>query len=130
MSTLRGVGLGACLLGTLLLGCSRPGPPPPNLATDAPAPTSSTAPASADNADNADVKKGGKVKLANEAKKAKQIKGSSDQEAYKTAMNDCSADAQKKTMGSILAIFTRLRPGAYSTNYADCMKTHGIDVSK
>ena len=128
MSTLRGVGLGACLLGMLLLGCSRPGPPPPNLATDAPAPTSSTAPASAD---SADVKKGAKKKGAkeNETKETKVVK-QSDQEAYKTAMNACSADAQKKTMGSILAIFTRLRPGAYSTNYADCMKTHGIDVSK
>jgi hypothetical protein len=129
MSTLRGVGLGACLLGMLLLGCSRPGPPPPNLATDAPAPTSSTAPASAD---SADVKKGGvKKKGAKETgtKETKVVK-QSDQEAYKTAMNACSADAQKKTMGSILAIFTRLRPGAYSTNYADCMKTHGIDVSK
>jgi len=129
MSTLRGVGLGACLLGMLLLGCSRPGPPPPNLATDAPAPTSSTAPASAD---SADVKKGGvKKKGAKETgtKETKVVK-QSDQEAYKTAMNACSADAQKKTMGSILAIFTRLRPGAYSANYADCMKTHGIDVSK
>jgi hypothetical protein len=129
MSTLRGVGLGACLLGMLLLGCSRPGPPPPNLATDAPAPTSSTAPASAD---SADVKKGGVKKKGakeNETKETKVVK-QSDQEAYKTAMNACSADAQKKTMGSILAIFTRLRPGAYSTNYADCMKTHGIDVSK
>ena len=121
--------MGACLLGMLLLGCSRPGPPPPNLATDAPAPTSSTAPASAD---SADVKKGGvKKKGAKETgtKETKVVK-QSDQEAYKTAMNACSADAQKKTMGSILAIFTRLRPGAYSTNYADCMKTHGIDVSK
>jgi hypothetical protein len=127
MSTLRGVGLGACLLGMLLLGCSRPGPPPPNLAISAPAPTSSTASASAD---SADVKKVGKVKLAKDAKDAKANKGSSDQEAYKTAMNACSADAQKKTLGSILAIFTRLRPGAYSANYADCMKTHGIDVSK
>ena len=129
MSTLRGVGLGACLLGMLLLGCSRPGPPPPNLATDAPAPTSSTAPASAD---SADVKKGGvKKKGAKEnGTKETEVVKQSDQEAYKTAMNACSADAQKKTMGSILAIFTRLRPGAYSTNYADCMKTHGIDVSK
>jgi hypothetical protein len=128
MSTLRGVGLGACLLGMLLLGCSRPGPPPPNLATDAPAPTSSTAPASAD---SADVKKGAKKKGAKEngTTETKVVK-QSDQEAYKTAMNACSADAQKKTMGSILAIFTRLRPGAYSANYADCMKTHGIDVSK
>jgi hypothetical protein len=128
MSTLKGVGLGACLLGMLLLGCSRPGPPPPNLATDAPAPTSSTAPASAD---SADVKKGAKKKGAKEngTKETKVVK-QSDQEAYKTAMNACSADAQKKTMGSILAIFTRLRPGAYSANYADCMKTHGIDVSK
>ncbi len=129
MSTLKGVGLGACLLGMLLLGCSRPGPPPPNLATDAPAPTSSTAPASAD---SADVKKGGAKKKGakeNGTKETKVVK-QSDQEAYKTAMNACSADAQKKTMGSILAIFTRLRPGAYSTNYADCMKTHGIDVSK
>ncbi len=33
-------------------------------------------------------------------------------------------------MGSVLAILSRLRPGAYNANYAACMKTKGYEISQ
>ena len=49
-------------------------------------------------------------------------------EEYESAVKTCHDLASKQTQGSILAIVTRLRPGAYTTRYVACMKTQGYAV--
>jgi hypothetical protein len=117
MSNMRGVGLAACLLGLLLADCSRP--PPPVLATPTVTPTVSNKTADADKT-NSHSKRRGKDQKAPE----------DTMQAYKSAINACRDEASKKTMGSILAILSRLRPGAYNANYAACMKSKGFVVSE
>ncbi len=114
------VGLAACLLGLLLAGCSPPPPPPPRLTTT-PAATAEADKTSADADKSKHSKKGG-GKDQNAAEDPTQ--------AYKSAINACRSEASTKTMGSVLAMLSRLRPGAYDANYAACMKTKGYDVSQ
>jgi hypothetical protein len=45
-------------------------------------------------------------------------------------VNGCNAEATKQTMGNILTIVTRLRPGAYTASYVACMRKKGYDVSQ
>ena len=109
--------MAACLLGLQLAGCSRHVPPSPALTSTAP--TASTS-ANADTADKANGHAGKGTKKEAEAPAL----------AYAKADNACRQQASKTTMGSILAIFTRLRPGAYDANYKACMKGHGYDLSQ
>lgn len=119
MAKMREVGLAACLLGLLLAGCSRP--PPPVLATTPTAtPAANNATAGADKTTGHSKKGQGKDQNAPE----------DTAQAYKSAINACRDEASKKTMGSVLAILSRLRPGAYNANYAACMKTKGFVVSE
>jgi hypothetical protein len=124
MAKLRGLGLGSCLLGLLLAGCGPPPVPPPALATKTSDGTSASD--SAGKGDKADKGtkggqgRGGKAKLAKLPEDATQ--------AYKSAMNACNDQATKQTMGSVLTILSRLRPGAYHANYVACMKTKGYEV--
>jgi hypothetical protein len=115
MVKMRGVGLAACLFGLLLAGCSPPPPPPPRLTTPA-----------ADKAAKAD-----KTETKSSKAKGKDANAPEDEtQAYKSAINACRAQASQKTMGTILAILSRLRPGAYNANYAACMKTKGYDIGE
>ena len=63
---------------------------------------------------------------------AEQSKGKSNQSpalAYETAENECSQQAEKKSIGSVLALFNQWRPGTYSASYAACMKANGYNVN-
>jgi hypothetical protein len=111
MLKMRGLGLAACLAGLLLAGCSRPVPPPL---------LSTTPPATAEAAKTGAA--AGKIKQGKEAEDPTQ--------AYKTASDACQQQATRTTMGSVLAIFTRLRPGAYNADYNTCMKEHGYDMGQ
>jgi hypothetical protein len=53
----------------------------------------------------------------------------SNPEGYKTASDTCHKETQKKGIGSILGIFSRLRPGAESADYTACMKRNGFEAS-
>jgi hypothetical protein len=115
---MREVRLGGCLLALLLAGCAPPGPIPPKLATTAP---DNTAAADKANADSHNSKSQHGTRGA---------AGKSEAWEYQTAVNACTDEALKKTTGSILAILSRLRPGAYTKSYVACMKTKGYDVSQ
>jgi hypothetical protein len=127
MAKLRGLGLGSCLLGLLLAGCGPPPVPPPALATKAPDGSASASSASdSDKAAKSEKpQKGGQSKSG----KGKLAKLPEDPtQAYKSAMNACNELAARQTMGSVLTILSRLRPGAYHANYVACMKTKGYEV--
>jgi hypothetical protein len=53
-----------------------------------------------------------------------------DPAAYKTASDACHEATRKKGIGSILGIFSRLRPGAESAEYTACMKRGGFEVQE
>ena len=125
MSKMRGLGLVACLAGLLLAGCSRATPPSPGLATTAPG-TCTVKAESAGSSDDNSGKGNGKGGKTKKDKKA----GLEPALAYLTASNACKEQASSTTMGSVLAVFTRLRPGAYDADYKACMKSHGCDVSE
>lgn len=103
--------LRTCVSALLLAGCAISGPSPSKLA------------------DSPDVNS--EAKTGSAVASAKRDKGKSNQSArlaYQTAANQCSQQAEKNTMGSLLTIMTRLRPGAYSTSYVACMKAQGYEV--
>ena len=125
MSKMRGAAWAACLIGLLLAGCSRPVPPSPALTTAAPA-TCTTAKQEADKATDNDADKTNRRSAKGKDKKA----NPDTNLAYATAVNECRQQATHTTMGSVLSIFTRLRPGAYDTAYKACMKSHGCDVGE
>jgi hypothetical protein len=52
-------------------------------------------------------------------------KGKSSQSEIQTAEKECSQQAEKKTIGSVLAVVTHLRSRAYWTDYRACMKAKG-----
>jgi hypothetical protein len=56
-------------------------------------------------------------------------KGKSSQPAYQSAEKECSQEAEKKTIGSLLAVVTHLRPRAYWTDYVACMRAKGYEVN-
>jgi hypothetical protein len=117
MLKMRGLGLAACLAGLLLAGCSRPVPPP--LLNPTPPATAEAAKTGAA-ADKSDP--------THKVKKGKEVEDPT--QAYKTASEACQQQATHTTMGSVLAIFTRLRPGAYNADYNTCMKAHGYDMGQ
>jgi len=45
--------------------------------------------------------------------------------AYETASKACKEETEKKGFGSVLGIFSRLRPGSSEADYAACMKRRG-----
>jgi hypothetical protein len=101
-----------CVSALLLSGCAIAGPTPNKLAHSPDV--------------NSEAKTGSAV--AN----AEQDKGKSNQSpalAYETAANECTQQAEKKSIGSVLAIFTQWRPGTYSATYAACMKGKGYTVN-
>jgi hypothetical protein len=97
--------LAACLSALLMWGCAPLVPIPPKLGKDAP------------EASRADADHGSKAEDKEQPLSAGQ--------EYETAVKTCHDLASKETQGSILAIVTRLRPGAYTVRYAACMKTKG-----
>jgi hypothetical protein len=48
--------------------------------------------------------------------------------AYETASKACKEETEKKGFGSVLGIFSRLRPGSSEADYAACMKRRGYDA--
>ena len=104
--------LRTCVLALLLSGCAISGPVPNKLAhspdVDSEAKTSSA--------------------IAN-AEQDKEKSNQSPALAYETAANECSNQAEKKSIGSVLAIFTQWRPGTYSATYAACMKAKGYNLN-
>jgi hypothetical protein len=124
MSKMRGAASAACLIGLLLAGCSRPVPPSPALTTAAP--DTCTTKQEADKATDNDADKANRRSAKGKHKKA----NPDTNLAYATAVNECRQQATHTTMGSVLSIFTRLRPGAYDTAYKACMKSHGCDVGE
>jgi hypothetical protein len=82
----------------LLAGCSHPDLPPV-------ASTPSATPASAGGGEDAAKTK-----------------------AYETASKACKEETEQKGFGSILGIFSRLRPGSSEADYANCMKRRGYDA--
>ena len=124
MSKMRGAAWAACLVGLLLAGCSRPVPPSPALTTAAPG--TCTTKQEADKATDNDADKANRRSAKGKDKKA----NPDTNLAYATAVNECRQQATHTTMGSVLSIFTRLRPGAYDAAYKACMKSHGCDVGE
>jgi len=106
----------ACLSALLLWGCAPLVPIPPKLGTDAP------------DASRADAETDSEAGDHGKAEKKEQPL--SARLKYETAVKTCHDLASKKTQGSILAIVTRLRPGAYTASYVACMKTKGYAVSQ
>ncbi len=51
-----------------------------------------------------------------------------DAQAYETASKACKDETEKKGFGSILGIFSRLRPGSSEADYAACMKKRGYEI--
>jgi hypothetical protein len=101
-----------CVSALLLSGCAISGPAPNKLAHSPDV--------------NSEAKTGSAVT------NAEQDKGKSNLSpalAYETAANECSQQAQKKSIGSVLALFTQWRPGTYSASYAACMKANGYNVN-
>jgi hypothetical protein len=95
----RGLALLAALM--LLAGCSHQELPPV-------ASTPSATPASATGDKNTE-----------DAAKAK---------AYETASKACKEETEKKGFGSVLGIFSRLRPGSSQADYVTCMKKRGYEA--
>jgi hypothetical protein len=116
-------------LAFLSLGCSPSGPIPPKL--ERPDPPLESYNSAGDNVldGSNDEDEGG-----NEKKRGKKQKPSDHDEAsdpaweYRLADRDCARLVTKRTMGSILTIFNRLRPGIYRTEYVACMRSRGYDV--
>ena len=104
--------LTACLSAFLLWGCAPLVPIPPKLGTP--------------EAYRLDAKTD--TEAAAHGKAEKKERPLSAGEEYESAVKKCHDLASKETQGSILAIMTRLRPGAYTTRYAACMKTQGYAV--
>ena len=48
--------------------------------------------------------------------------------AYETASKACKEETEKKGFGSVLGIFSRLRPGSSEADYANCMKKRGYEA--
>ena len=46
----------------------------------------------------------------------------------KTAEQDCQKETEKKSIGSVVAIFTHLRKGSADDDYVACMKARGYEV--
>ena len=44
------------------------------------------------------------------------------------AERDCQKETTKKSIGSVVAIFTHLRKGSADEDYVACMKTRGYEV--
>ena len=53
-----------------------------------------------------------------------------DPTALEQASTACKESTREKGIKSVLAIVTRLRPGAVDRDYADCMKNKGFAVEK
>lgn len=104
----------ACLSALLLWGCAPLVPIPPKLGKDAP--EVSRVDAETD------------IRTGTHGKAAKKEQPLSAGQEYETAVKTCHDLASKQTQGSILAIMTRLRPGAYTARYGACMKTKGYVV--
>ena len=104
--------LAACLSAFLLWGCAPLVPIPPKLGTP--------------EAYRLDAKTD--TEAGAHGKAEKKERPLSAGEEYESAVKTCHDLASKKTQGSILAIVTRLRPGAYTTRYVACMKTQGYAV--
>jgi hypothetical protein len=105
----------AWLSALLLWGCAPLVPIPPKLGTEAP--EASRAVTETD------------TEAGDHGKAEKKEQPLSARLEYETAVKTCHDLASKKTQGSILAIVTRLRPGAYTASYVACMKTKGYAVS-
>jgi hypothetical protein len=105
-----------CLSALLMAGCSPPGPIPTKLVTGTPQPD---------------------PELAKSESKGKHKKGDKDKNLpmsarldYESSVNACEDLATKETMGSMLTILKRLRPGAYTASYVACMKGKGYVVTQ
>ena len=57
-------------------------------------------------------------------------KAKPDPTALEQASTACKESTRVKGIKSVLAIVTRLRPGAVDRAYADCMKNKGFAVEK
>ena len=101
--------LAACLSALLLWGCAPLVPIPPKLGTP--------------EAFRVDAKTDTEAGAHGKAEK-KERRLSAEQE-YQSAVKICHDLAIKETQGSIVAIVTRFRPGAYTARYGACMKTKG-----
>jgi hypothetical protein len=53
-----------------------------------------------------------------------------DPKALEQASQACKQATLEKGTKSVLAIFTRLRPGAVGEDYVNCMKNRGFTVEK
>ena len=51
-----------------------------------------------------------------------------DAEAHEAAIKACKEETEKKGFGSVLGIFSRLRPGSSEANYTACMKKRGYEA--
>jgi hypothetical protein len=110
--------LAACLSALLLSGCAPPGPIPSKLVgSDAPGESRADADTDTHHANGSHHTKG--------QKKGPPLSARLE---YETAVKECGDLATKETMGSILTIVTRLRPGAYTASYVACMKAKGYAV--
>ena len=101
-----------CVSALLLSGCAISGPSVPNKLAHSP-----------------DLNSEAKTGSAVDAEPDKGKSNQSPALAYETAANECSQQAEKKSIGSVLAIFAQWRPGTYSASYAACMKAKGYNVN-
>jgi hypothetical protein len=104
-----------CLTTLLLSGCAPPGPLPPKLVS---------------NDTDADAAKTEQAKARHQGEVAGKKAPLGARLEYETAVKDCDAQATKQTMGSLLTIVTRLRPGAYRAAYVACMKSKGYEETR
>jgi hypothetical protein len=119
--------LAAFLSAVLLSGCAPQGPIPPKLDT-----TAAVASRADDESDTLDIE------LDDESDKRERHRtkeldegGSLDPSLeYRNAVRACTRYATNQTVGSVLAILSRLRPGAYTAKYVDCMRTKGYAVDR
>jgi hypothetical protein len=47
---------------------------------------------------------------------------------YEAASKACKEETEKKGFGSVLGIFSRLRPGSSEADYVTCMKKQGYEA--
>lgn len=64
------------------------------------------------------------------AAESKSTKQDTDAAALEEASKSCKASTRDKGIKSVLAILSRLRPGAVDEDYVACMKAKGYAVAK
>ncbi len=129
MSRVKLAVLAACLLGPLVSACSQAEPLPRDFTLVNPHAAEDAGPVA--EGDKAEGLQGGKWKFGKaKGGKTKGAKGEGTAPTLESVEIACQAEAQRKGIASIAAIFSRLRKDPTEEEYLACMKTRGYEVKQ